>query len=173
MASFSLSRATVDDLAGIIDVMFKTLRKPLWQETCMGSDTPEGHRDLAESIERGMQRDPGECWIKIAEATGRIIAATEYRMYPDRLPDHMKDEDCSTLCLQHNRNKTQLMEQVENRIRGRRHKYLTQPYIRRVLAHDPCIAVLILTGTIELNYVFTDPDFQHRGGKYNYECSST
>lgn len=117
----------------IIDVEFRTFTNPVLQEIFMGPDTPAGRKALAEKYAGYMKTDFSDFWTKVVDAgTGRIIAASNWKIYQSAVPDHDKT-DVETPWLEGQTEKLERARKALAAMVQTRKKFMTEPYLREFL----------------------------------------
>lgn len=155
MATLHLSRASADDLPAIVEIMFKTYTDPIARDFCLGKDNPEGHKGLVERFAKTMRENPADYWIKIVDQSdNRIIAATNYRIYPTIAPDHANENDRSTPWLKDEPERQRMISGIWDMALDSRVKHFSHPYI------EPYFDV-------------TEPGYEGRGGKSQHRHQRT
>lgn len=85
---FQLSRATVNDIPEIVKLEYRNFTDPFVRECFMAADTPEGHESLIRQRRQALNEDPCDYWIKVIDtSTGRIIAASNWKIYAGCVPE--------------------------------------------------------------------------------------
>ncbi|KAH9884420.1 acyl-CoA N-acyltransferase [Xylariomycetidae sp. FL2044] len=137
---FALSRATPDDMPEITRLEYVCF-PPIVRELFMGCQTEDDLPRLSARHARLMATDRHDVWIKVVETrTRRIIAASNWKVYPngapssagDTAPEWLRDED---------RERAARMLGAMNEARR---------------AANP-------GGFVYLHTCFTDPEYQRRG----------
>ncbi|GAM91101.1 hypothetical protein ANO11243_091480 [Dothideomycetidae sp. 11243] len=137
MADFKLARASPEDMLEIVRLQFRAFPGPIHQDIFLGPNTPEGHEHLARSYVRTMQTNSGDYWMKVTEkATGKIVAATEWRIHPTVLPDHAAEEDMSLSWLQDKPERLAFARDILGQSLAARRKHFTEPYILGTMMID-------------------------------------
>lgn len=92
-APFTLSRATEADMPEVIRLCWLSFPQVV-RDLLMGASTEE---DLPRSVaqyQKEMREDPHALWIKVVDnATGRIAAASHWRIFPGASAPPGADED--------------------------------------------------------------------------------
>ncbi|GAM83902.1 hypothetical protein ANO11243_018920 [Dothideomycetidae sp. 11243] len=92
MAAFHLCRAGPEDMPAIVAIMFHQFRDPMSHDKFMGPDTPEQHKWLARYLGNLSEQNPHDYWIKIVDnPTGKLIAASNWRIHPSVTPEPFED----------------------------------------------------------------------------------
>lgn len=129
-AAFTLYRALPSDAAELVDVQFRTFTDEVLREIFMGPDTPEGHENLQKHFVKTMKEDASDVWIKAVDpVTGKIAAASNWKVYQNAVPEHKREADHSWLKDQPE--KLQRAQAAWDTIFKSRNKWMTEPYIRR------------------------------------------
>ncbi|GAM91104.1 hypothetical protein ANO11243_091510 [Dothideomycetidae sp. 11243] len=130
MAKFRLARASAADLPEIVDLLFRVFTDETNHDLCMGLDTPEGHSNLSKVLAQIMRTNPGDYWIKILdESTGRIIAATNYRIHLAVVPEQSSEYNHNLTWLQDRPETMQTMLRLLEEGEAWTTKNLVEPYI--------------------------------------------
>ncbi|KAL8369586.1 hypothetical protein RB595_000084 [Gaeumannomyces hyphopodioides] len=90
-ARFVLSRATPADAAAIAAAEYPCFDDYV-REVFMGLKSEADVPLLADRYARTMREDPHDVWIKVVDAqSGRLAAASNWKVYPSRMPDDAGD----------------------------------------------------------------------------------
>ena len=91
-AAFRLERATPADMREMVDLQYACF-PPEVIDIFMGGSSPEDISRLCESYTKHMRENPSDVWIKVTDTeTGKIIAASDWRVYVNGAPQQADDE---------------------------------------------------------------------------------
>lgn len=88
---FSLSRASAEDLTEIVALQYACF-PPFVREKFMGCKSED---DLPRSVEEftKLMEDPHDIWVKVTDiASGRIVSASNWKVYPSSAPTSSDDQ---------------------------------------------------------------------------------
>ncbi|KAF2220741.1 hypothetical protein BDZ85DRAFT_267075 [Elsinoe ampelina] len=139
---FTLSRVDERDFAEIIEVQYRSFPDPWVRDVFVGPDTPENKERLRKEHIQRSKDEPQDYWIKVTDkTTGKIIAASNWKINPSIVPDHDKYEPTEFSWLQNDPKK---LEKASNYIRTMietRKKCFTEPYVQLYMCcTDPAYA---------------------------------
>ena len=91
-APFTLSRAIAEDMTEIVEVQYECFPQFV-QEAFMGCFSRDDLPRLTKHYIDEMETDPHVVWIKLVEnAKGKIVAATQWKVFPSREPESNEDK---------------------------------------------------------------------------------
>ncbi|EJT82550.1 hypothetical protein GGTG_02523 [Gaeumannomyces tritici R3-111a-1] len=118
-AQFVLSRATPADAAAIAAAEY-TCFDDYIREVFMGLKSEADVPLLAARYARTMREDPHDVWIKVVDAeSGTLAAASNWKVYPSRMPDDAGDTTPDYLVDEAARARSKLVMDGVNRARRR------------------------------------------------------
>ncbi|KAF4556601.1 Hypothetical protein D9617_1g084790 [Elsinoe fawcettii] len=147
MSPFTLSRVEDDDFPELIDVELRSFTDQVIRDTYIGPDTPEGREAHRQKYLGIRKREMQDFWIKVTEkSTGKIVAASNWKICPNRIPNHDESESLEFPWLKDEPEKREkAREKISEIIESRKQNFI-EPYV-------------------QLNICFTDPAHERRGGE--------
>jgi hypothetical protein len=88
MASFILSPAGLSDLPDLIRIAFAAFAPNEGFRALFGPDNPRSHASVTARLQRPMEADPSDFWIKASTPEGKVIGAINYKIHL-----HWSEED--------------------------------------------------------------------------------
>ena len=125
-APFSLSRVTLEDMPELLDVQYDAFPEFV-RVTFMGCHSKDDLPKLIPRYIEKLEKDPSDVWIKVTDnATGRIIAASDWKVFPGKPSEHNADEPPEWLEGEEKENSQKVIEQMTEI----RRKAMPGPYVR-------------------------------------------
>ncbi|TKX18257.1 acetyltransferase (GNAT) domain-containing protein 13 [Elsinoe australis] len=155
MAPFTLSPLREEEVAELVVLEFKTFPNPVIQDTFMGPNTPSGHEMVRQRYLRTMKSDPHDYWIKVTDkATGKIIAASNWKICQSTIPDHETSEDTSYTWLQDKPERLAVAQRIMGDVIKARKENFREPYVHPDYARRGAGSMMLKWGTALADQLF-------------------
>lgn len=125
-APFSLSRVTADDMPELLDVQYEAF-PDFVRIIFMGCHSKDDLPKLIPKYIQKMQSDPSDVWVKVTDnETGKIIAASNWKVFPGEPSDNHADEPPDWLESEEKEKSRKVIEEMTEI----RKKAMPGPYVR-------------------------------------------
>ena len=129
LEAFALRKALPSDISDIVDTQFRAFTDDFVRDVFMGPDTRGGHERLQDRYSTTMREDFSDIWIKVTdEASGTIVAASNWKIHLNSVPKHESDFD--SFWLEDDPEKLKRAEAVLDGLVETRKRLMTEPFVR-------------------------------------------